>query len=255
MPAFPLATRIQECSWTSYVSMRWIAAGAKVETEEPETLAAGFVIRDEDRKWWAFRPITRPVLPKLKEQVSNPIDAFLLQRLAEKGLGFNPPADRVTLIRRVTLDLTGLPPTPDAIDDFVKDKSAEAYEKVVDRLLNSPRFLHMVPFSPQAGRTPEHYRDLLTEIICDVKELEQRSASNFGWKGGGFDNSGSFVMANLRYLLETRDVDLSSYGTSFESSHVLTSASGREGRLIVKELYALDDELGRRAEADSTSST
>jgi hypothetical protein len=122
------------------VIQRWIAAGAKVETDEPESLGAGFVIRDEDRNWWAFQPLSRPEIPKTKTEVSNPIDAFLLAKLAEKGVGYNPPADRVTLIRRVTLDLTGLPPTPAEIEAFVKDQSPAAYEKLADRLLASPHY-------------------------------------------------------------------------------------------------------------------
>src|SRR5205085_11196494 len=69
-----------------------------------------------------------------------PIDAFLLAKLRDKGLSFNPEADRLTLLRRVTFDLTGLPPTREEIDAFLKDTSADAYEKVVDRLLASPRY-------------------------------------------------------------------------------------------------------------------
>ena len=72
--------------------------------------------------------------------VRNPIDAFVLSRLAKDGLKPSPEADKVTLIRRVTLDLTGLPPTPEEVDAFLKDESANAYEKVVDRLLASPRY-------------------------------------------------------------------------------------------------------------------
>ena len=122
---------------------RWVAAGAKVETPEPETLATGFAITDDDRRWWAFQPIARPKVPELRvpnSTLRNPIDAFLLAKLSEKGLGFSPQADRVALIRRVYFDLVGLPPTPDDVEWFVKDTSPDAYEKLVDRLLLSPQY-------------------------------------------------------------------------------------------------------------------
>ena len=78
--------------------------------------------------------------------VRNPIDAFVLARLEEQNLHPSPEADRETLIRRVTLDLTGLPPTPAEIDAFLNDKSDRAYEKVVDRLLASPRYGERMAF-------------------------------------------------------------------------------------------------------------
>ena len=78
--------------------------------------------------------------------VRNPIDAFVLQRLEREGLKPSPEADRATLLRRVTLDLTGLPPTPAELDAFLADKSPNAYEKVVDRLLRSPRYGERMAF-------------------------------------------------------------------------------------------------------------
>jgi hypothetical protein len=119
------------------VIRRWIAAGAKVEKPEPQKIAAGMAISDEDRRWWAFQPVRRPEVP---DPNANPIDALLLVRLREKGFGFNPPADRLTLIRRATFDLTGLPPTLAEIDAFLADKSMTAYEKLIDRLLASPAY-------------------------------------------------------------------------------------------------------------------
>ena len=103
---------------------RWIAAGAAYENH------------------WAFAPPTRPKLPPVKDRdwCQNPIDYFILERLEKAGMKPSPEADRVTLLRRVSFDLTGLPPTPDEVDAFVQDKSLRAYEKVVERLLASPRF-------------------------------------------------------------------------------------------------------------------
>jgi hypothetical protein len=125
------------------VIRRWIAAGATVETPEPDTLAAGFQITDDDRRFWAFQPIRRPPVPEVRGPLSavrNPIDAFLLARLEAQGLNFAPVADRITLIRRVTIDLTGLPPTPEEVEAALSDKSPDAYEELIDRLLASPRY-------------------------------------------------------------------------------------------------------------------
>jgi hypothetical protein len=92
--------------------------------------------------WWSLRPITRPALPTVKntDWCRTPIDRFILVKLELKGLAPSPPADRRTLIRRATFDVTGLPPTPEEVDAFLTDKSPNAYEKVIDRLLASPRY-------------------------------------------------------------------------------------------------------------------
>jgi hypothetical protein len=91
---------------------------------------------------WAFIPPQRPDVPKVKNTTwgKNPIDAFILSRLEAAAIAPSPPASRETLIRRLTLDLTGLPPTLKEIDDFLGDTAANAYDKVVDRLLSSPRY-------------------------------------------------------------------------------------------------------------------
>ncbi len=86
---------------------------------------------------WAYRPVGRPAVPKL---AAHPVDAFLREKLQSAKLDFAPPASKAVLLRRVTFDLTGLPPTPDEFSAFLKDDSATAYETVVDRLLASPQF-------------------------------------------------------------------------------------------------------------------
>jgi len=103
---------------------RWVATGA------------------EYRQHWAFVAPKQASLPpvKLKSWPRNPIDYFVLSRLEKEVLRPSPEADRYTLLRRVSLDLIGLPPTPEETDAFVNDKSPDAYEKVVDRLLASPRY-------------------------------------------------------------------------------------------------------------------
>jgi cytochrome c553 len=92
--------------------------------------------------FWSLRPLARPPVPAVKrtEWVRTPIDAFVLAKLESQGMAPAPPADRRTLLRRVSFDLTGLPPTPEEIDAFLADPSPRAYERVVDRLLASPHY-------------------------------------------------------------------------------------------------------------------
>ena len=103
---------------------RWIAQGAEWQPH------------------WSFIKPERPPLPEIKNKrwPRNPIDQFILARLEEENLKPSPEADKATLIRRVTFDLTGLPPTPSEVDAFLADKSPDAYERLVNRLLQSPRF-------------------------------------------------------------------------------------------------------------------
>jgi uncharacterized protein DUF1549/uncharacterized protein DUF1553/cytochrome c len=121
---------------------KWIAQGAKTARPEPLVLAPGPIISDDDRQYWAFQPVKRPAVPANVDakQVRTPVDAFLLKSMADKGLTFAPEADRRTLIRRVSLDLTGLLPTPEEVDSFVNDKSPLAYEQLVERLLASKNY-------------------------------------------------------------------------------------------------------------------
>ena len=94
------------------------------------------------KEHWSFIPPRRPTLPKVREKrwARNPIDHFILARLETEKLAPNPEADKATLIRRASFDLTGLPPTIGEVDAFLADRSAEAYEKVVDRLLQSAHY-------------------------------------------------------------------------------------------------------------------
>ncbi|MCE9532346.1 MAG: DUF1549 and DUF1553 domain-containing protein [Planctomycetes bacterium] len=107
------------------------------DEKTPPTITA------KDREFWAFQTPKRPSVPKLSEPVRNPIDAFLLVKLQEKGLSFNPEASKEVLLRRVCFDLTGLPPTIEMAAEFFKEYAAKpqaAYEKLVDKLLASPAY-------------------------------------------------------------------------------------------------------------------
>jgi mono/diheme cytochrome c family protein len=121
---------------------QWIDAGAHTARPEPETLAAGDIFTEEDRAHWSFQPIRRPEAPQVANAfaVTTPVDAFLLARLEAQSLSFGPAADRATLVRRVSFDLTGLPPTPEVVERFVNDPASDAYERLVDDLLASPAY-------------------------------------------------------------------------------------------------------------------
>jgi hypothetical protein len=112
---------------------RWIDEGAHAPEETPAA---------DPRDHWAYKPPVRPPVPKVQNQawVRNPIDAFLAADLEKAGLIPSPPADSGVLLRRVSFDLTGLPPTRDQLRTFVADGSPEAYERVVDQLLASPQY-------------------------------------------------------------------------------------------------------------------
>ena len=145
---------------TSWIEkgLPWPAEAAPSRTGD----VARFIIRPEDREFWSLKPVVRPPLPlqsnvqRPKSKVesnqpgtrnpepgtsaASPIDTFVISELAAKGLHQSPPADKRTLLRRIAFDLTGLPPTPDDIATFVADESPDAYERIVDRLLASPRY-------------------------------------------------------------------------------------------------------------------
>ncbi len=119
---------------------KWIDEGAL--WPEKLTLATPEAKPRVDGTWWSLRALTRPPVPtpQQKSWIRTPIDAFILATLEAKGLKPSPEADRATLLRRLTFDLHGLPPTPEEIAAFVNDRSPDAYEQVVDRLLASPRY-------------------------------------------------------------------------------------------------------------------
>ncbi|MCA9105252.1 MAG: DUF1553 domain-containing protein [Planctomycetales bacterium] len=118
---------------------RWIEAGAI--WPDGFRIEAGVV---SDLDWWSLHPLNRPSVPTLEpgdsDIVRNEIDRFLLAKLRAEGLGFSPEADRRILIRRLYFDLIGLPPTPAEVERFVADPDPLAYEKLVDQLLDSPRY-------------------------------------------------------------------------------------------------------------------
>ncbi|HEX2751478.1 MAG TPA: DUF1549 domain-containing protein, partial [Verrucomicrobiales bacterium] len=97
--------------------------------------------KNTSHDWWSLKPLVRPAVPaSTAPGLRTAVDSFIAVKLAEKGLAMAPEADRRTLIRRVYFDLTGLPPSPEEVDAFVADPDPKAYEKLVDKLLASPRY-------------------------------------------------------------------------------------------------------------------
>ena len=128
---------------------RWITMGApwpgSTDAEPASTSTirkSGLAITDKDRAHWAFQSIKRPSSPSVHNLawVANPIDAFILAKLDAKGLRPSPPASKLELARRLYYDLTGLPPTPREAEAFISNPSPNAYEQLVDRLLDSPHY-------------------------------------------------------------------------------------------------------------------
>jgi mono/diheme cytochrome c family protein len=142
------------------------APGAAAGSAEKRITRAPGGITDEDRRWWAFQPVADPVPPAAAGWGTNPIDAFVLERLRRAGLEPAPPATPEQLVRRVTYDLTGLPPAPEEVAAFAADPSPQAWAALVDRLLASPRYgehwarhwLDLVRYAESDGYRIDDYR-------------------------------------------------------------------------------------------------
>lgn len=156
------------------VIAKWLNAGAKTAAAEPTTLPRDGITEFE-RSHWAYQPVARPSVPEVSHKglVRTPVDAFLLETLEEHGLSFSPEADRLALLRRASFDLLGLPPSPEEIDEFLKDSRADAYERLVDRLLSSPHY---------GERWARHWLDVAGYADSDgfgEKDLERKWAFKY----------------------------------------------------------------------------
>jgi hypothetical protein len=163
---------------------RWIELGAPevdlkpdVASTEPDPL-----VTDKDRAFWAFRPPQPVAVPTVRDanRCRNPIDAFILQRLEQKGLSLSPEADRLTLMRRVYFDLTGLPPEPAEVRAFLADRDPAAYEKLIDRLLASPRYgerwgRHWLDAAGYADSEGKREQDLLRPHVYRYRDYVIRA--------------------------------------------------------------------------------
>ena len=167
---------------TAWVKMGapWPVQAEAVSEAKPKNKTTVREFTETEKAFWAFQPMQSPAVPRVKNQawVKSPVDAFILQKLEEKNLMPAPPADKLTLLRRATFDLTGLPPTETEISDFLADRSPDAFKKVVERLLESPRYgekwgrhwLDVARYADSTGNDEDHryphawkYRDYVIE--------------------------------------------------------------------------------------------
>jgi hypothetical protein len=170
----------------------WVKMGAPAPRASAPAAASNYPAYnfDEARKFWSFQPLKDHQPPKVKNVawVNSPIDRFILAKLEEKGLKPVADADKRALIRRATFDLTGLPPTPDEVEAFLKDASPNAFEKVVDRLLGSQAYgekwgrhwLDVVRYADTAGDNSDYpviaayrYRNYVIESFNKDKPYDQ----------------------------------------------------------------------------------
>lgn len=153
--------------------------GPDLITEERETfsLAEAPPITDEDRTFWAFRKPEAAPVPEVRDQrrVRTPIDGFVLAKLEGKALGLSPEESRPTLMRRAYFDLTGLPPTPKEMEKFLSDTRPDAYERLVNRLLESPHY---------GERWGRHWLDLMgyTDITGFDNDLHTTNLFEGIWR-------------------------------------------------------------------------
>ena len=172
---------------------KWIEMGApfpKDMLKATEHADAGPPpVNDETKSWWSFQKVKRPEVPAVSQAgfVANPIDAFIAHQLEAKGLRPNPPANKLALVRRAYYDMTGLPPTPAEVQEFIADKSPDAWERLVDRLLASKHYgekwgrhwLDLVRYGEtnsyeRDGAKPHvwRYRDYVIQSLNDDKPYD-----------------------------------------------------------------------------------
>lgn len=208
----------------------WVKMGAPwpntktnaVAVSKPSAPKSTREFTEEEKKFWAFQPLGNPALPKVKNTawVKSPVDAFILARLEEKNLTPAPPADKLTLLRRASYDLTGLPPSEKEISDFLADSSPKAFEKVVERLLASPRYgekwgrnwLDVARYADSTGNDEDHrypfawkYRDYVIEsfnsdLPYDQFVREQLAGDQIPAKTGGEVNRRGIIATGFLAL-------------------------------------------------------
>ncbi len=178
---------------------------------------------------WAFVPPRKPAVPQAPGRPAGPVDAFIAARLRAEGLALSPPADKAALIRRVSLDLTGLPPSVAEVDAFLADPSPAAYEKVVDRLLRSPRYgehmarhwLDAARYGDTHGLHLDNYREIWPYRDWVIRAFNANMP---------FDR---FVVEQLAGDLLPGATQEQVVATGFNRCHVTTS----EGGSIDEEVY------------------
>jgi len=213
----------------------WIDQGANwpVEGQAP----------DPRKTHWAFQPVARPKAPGISgasSVVRNPIDAFVAAKLAEKGLVLSPEADRRTLIRRLSFDLLGLPPAPEEVEAFVSDLDPKAYDRLVDRLLASPRYgerwarhwLDVVRFAESNGFEMNRsrpnawpYRDYVIRAFNEDKPFDRFVREQLAGDAFGADEATGFIVVGAYDAVKSPDPVLTAQQRADEL-HDIVSTTG-----------------------------
>ena len=192
----------------------WIDAGAKMSGEE--AAAASLRLKTEH---WSFQPVKRPAVTK----TGGEIDELVLAKLREKGLASSPSADRATLIRRVYLVMHGMPPTPMETADFVNDTRTDAYARLVDRVLASPRYgerwarhwMDVVRYADTNGfetnrerKSAYHYRDYIIASLNSDKPYDKFIKEQIAGDALGVDAATGFLVAGPHDIVKSPDINL-----------------------------------------------
>ncbi len=209
----------------------WIRQGAPW----PENQITG---ADPQKKHWAFQPVHRPKVPGPLTTGENPLDAFLTARLTKAGLKRSPSAERATLIRRLSFNLIGLPPSPEEVDQFVNDTDPMAYRKLVDRLLASPRYgerwarhwLDVVRFAESDGfETNLHrpsawvYRDYVIQSFNEDKPFDRFIFEQLAGDTVGVDAGTGFLVAGPWDRVKSPDPQLTMQQRSDELNDMINT--------------------------------
>lgn len=172
---------------------RWIDEGAPLAPEEIDLAGTADdpLVRPQDKDFWSFRPVQPVAVPRLTEEwrLESAVDAFIAEKLREKGISQSPKSERLTLLRRLSLDLTGLPPTPDEAHELLASDAPDALDREVDRMLASPRYgerwashwLDVAGYSETEGRREQHlprpfawrYRDYVIRSLNADKPYDR----------------------------------------------------------------------------------
>jgi Protein of unknown function (DUF1553)/Protein of unknown function (DUF1549)/Concanavalin A-like lectin/glucanases superfamily/Planctomycete cytochrome C len=202
------------------VLKKWLERGAAWGSIDPIDPLAITTASRAGSDWWSLRPIQRPSLPevKSKDRIRTPVDAFVVQKLESQSLSLSPPTDKATLLRRVYLDLIGLPPTPEELESFLRDRDERAFEKLVDRLLDSPHYgqrwarhwLDVARYTESQGFEYDrfrpnawHYRDYVIQSFNADKPYDQFIREQIAGDVDGFagpnskPNSESIIATSL----------------------------------------------------------
>jgi Protein of unknown function (DUF1553)/Protein of unknown function (DUF1549)/Planctomycete cytochrome C len=197
----------------------WIDSGAKMPGDE--AAAASLKLTTDH---WSFQPVKRPDVPQSGDAFArSEIDEFVLAKLKEKGLSPSSPANRHTLIRRLYLVMHGLPPTPREVEAFVDDRRPDAWERLVDHVIESPRrgerwarhWMDVVRYADTNGfetnrerKTAYHYRDYIVEAFNSDKPYDQFIREQIAGDALGADAATGFLVAGTYDIVKSSDINL-----------------------------------------------